>query len=125
MSELAELLAGVDRIRLRQSRAIARVIDEQRARLAEGGDEAGYDFAVAVVAAAADRTPAEIEEMAGSVLELGAAVRRIMAMAGFALGEDRPPGQARGTASPPNAASGASGASSPPAAATRPRKSAA
>ena len=121
MSELGELLAGIDKIRLRQSRAIARAVDRQRAALAQAempADETGYDFAVAVVAAATDRSPAEIEEMVGSILELGAAVQRIMALAGFVMGEAPP------AASPPSASSSDSGASSLPAVDIPPPRSA-
>jgi hypothetical protein len=123
MSEISELVAGIDKIRLRQSRAIARAVDAQRAGLVEGGEDAGYAFAVAVVAAAADRTPQEIEELSGSVLELGAAVTRIMALAGFsAVGEAMPPLE---PASLPSGGSGKSGAPSPPAAASPRTRSAA
>ena len=128
MSELSELLAGIDRIRLRQSRAIARIVDRHRGGLAEStarGEDAGYDFAVAVVAAAADRPVEEIEEMAGSILELGPAVARIMALAGVApAGDAQPPDPVRGLGSLPSADSGASTAPSRPAAATRRNKSA-
>jgi len=121
VSELGELLAGIDKIRLRQSRAIARAVDRQRAALAQAempADETGYDFAVAVVAAATDRSPAEIEEMVGSILELGAAVQRIMALAGFVMGEAPP------AASPPSASSSDSGAPSLPAVDIPPPRSA-
>jgi hypothetical protein len=123
MSELGELLAGIDKIRLRQSRAIAQAIDRQARLAAENGGspaaDGGYEFAVAVVAAVTGRPAAEIEEMDGSILELGPAVRRIMEMAGFAVGEAGPPERGR-----PRTASGTSMAPSPPAAATRPQKSA-
>jgi hypothetical protein len=130
VSELGEILAGIDSIKLRQSRAIARIVDRRRASLgADPTDEpedpdAGYDFAVAVIAAATDRSAAEIEELGGSILELGPAVSRIMALAGFAiasLGEtvppDRGPGQA---AAGPRTGSGGSMPPSPPAMAGRP-----
>jgi hypothetical protein len=123
VSELGDFLAGIDKIRLRQSRAIARLVDRQRAAIEAGtaqADEAGYEFAVAIVAAATDRMPAEIEEMEGSLIELGPALPRIMALAGFASGEAGP---AAG-AGPSGTGSGASMAPSPPAAATRRRKSA-
>jgi hypothetical protein len=138
MSELSEFLAGIDKIRLRQSRAIARIVDRQRAIVEEGSaepEDLGYAFALALVAAATDRAPKEIEEMEGSILELGPALPRIMALAGFAMGEAGPPDRlvaVRGAAgaipgsSPgtPSAGSGASGAPSPPAAATRRPRSA-
>jgi hypothetical protein len=129
MSELAELVAGIDKIRLRQSRAIARVIDRQRAAVEAGEamEDAGYDFAVAIVAAASDRSIAEVEELAGSILELGAAVTRLMALAGFsAAGEASPVAGAdpQLLGSGPRMGSGASGAPSPPASATPRAKSA-
>ncbi len=130
MSEIAALLAGIDGIKLRQSRAIARVLDRQRAAVEAGtaeAEDAGYDFAVAIVAAATDRSPAEIEELGGSILELGPAVARIMALAGFVGGgEAMPPGQSpdqvrgRGPMTPgsspgtPTAGSGGSMPPSPP-----------
>jgi hypothetical protein len=129
VSELAELVAGIDKIRLRQSRAIARVIDRQRATIEAGEaiEDAGYDFAVAIVAAASDRSVAEIEELAGSILELGAAVTRLIKMAGFsAAGEAEPVAGAdpKILGQRPRTGSGASGAPSPPASATPPTKSA-
>jgi hypothetical protein len=127
VSELAELLSGIDKIRLRQSRAIARVIDRQRATVEAGEpmEDAGYDFAVAIIAAASDRSIAEVEEMGGSILELGAAVARLMGLAGFSAGEASPvAGADPQILVPSRMGSGASMVPSPPASATRPRKSA-
>jgi hypothetical protein len=125
VSELSELLAGIDSIKLRQSRAIARVIDRQRAAAEAGAaaaEDTGYDFAIAVVAAATDREAAEIEEMAGSILELGPAITRIMRLAGFASG-DAPPGEEKAPGPPPGleprTGSGISMPPLPPAMATR------
>ena len=126
MSELSALLAGIDGIKLRQSRAIARAIDRQRAAAEAGSaeaDDTGYDFAVAIVAAAADRSPAEIEELGGSILELGPAVARIMALAGFVTGGGSPAGKASPAAIPgssPRTGSGGSTPPSPPATGTAP-----
>jgi hypothetical protein len=128
MGELAELLAGIDRIRLRQSRAIARIVDARSAALKAHPEveDDGYDFAVSIVAAAVDRPVEEIEELAGSILELGPAVTRIMGLAGFAIA---PGGAEAGLGEAPPAAgprtgSGGSMPPSPPAMATRPRRSA-
>ena len=121
--ELAALLAGIDGIKLRQSRAIARIIDRQRAAAEAGtaeAEDAGYDFAVAIVAAATDRAPAEIEELGGSILELGPAVSRIMSLAGFTVG-GAPAGEAVPEASLPSAGSGGSTPPSPPATDTAPQ----
>jgi hypothetical protein len=126
MSELSELFAAVDKVRLRQSRAIARLVDRRAAALRARtepvdpivAEDEGYDFAVALLAAYLDCTPTEVEEMGGSIVELGELVPRAMTSAGFA------PGEAMPVASPRNAASSASTAPLPPAAATRPRKSA-
>jgi hypothetical protein len=135
MSELSELLAGIDGIKLRQSRAIARIVDRQRAAPAFAGagseagpfektsgaeaEDTGYDFAVAIVAAATDRSPAEIEELGGSILELGPAVARIMSLAGFSsAGEGGPaaiPGSSPGMGGGPRTGSGGSMPPSPPA----------
>jgi hypothetical protein len=118
VSELSELLAGIDKIRLRQSRAIAQVVDAQRARLDDGEPVTdGYDFAVAVLAAATDRSAGDIEEMGGSIIELGVAVARIMELAGFRQGEKEP-------VADPRTDLGASTAPLPPAAVIPRRKSA-
>ena len=130
MSELSALLAGIDGIKLRQSRAIARAIDRQRASAEAGpstgsgseADDTGYDFAVAIVAAAADRSPAEIEELGGSILELGPAVTRIMALAGFVTaGEALPAASPPILGSSPRTGSGGSTPPSPPATDTAPQ----
>ncbi len=121
MSKLSDLLLGVESIKVRQSRAIARAADQQRAALAAGevsADDIGYTFAIAVLAAATDRPAAEIEEMEGSIVDLGPAVKQVMAMAGFALGEATP------AASPSSADSSGSMPPSLPATDMRRRRSA-
>jgi hypothetical protein len=109
MSELSDLIAGIDKIRLRQSREIGHIIDRRAGNV---GDD-GYEFAVEIAAAVLDCAPADIEEMSGSLGDLRDGMTRILALAGFR------PGEAQPVASPLSGDSGASGVPSPPAAATR------
>lgn len=56
----------------------------------EADEDAGYGFIIGLLAVALERTPAEVEDLGGTISELPDLVPRVMAAAGFAPGEAKP-----------------------------------